>query len=121
MEELVQRAKTRKTLVFCVQGVHRSGNVACMIMCAADKTLTPDRAMKHLQKVRCISGPKERQSHKPEKMLDLSEWFDIGGPWTSRAPFLAAGPLLATPLQLSLLSPHPHRTFYPVSHGFGLP
>ena len=121
MKTLLQRARTCKTLLFCVNGVHRSGNVSCMIMCAVDPALTPNRAMEHLQKVRCISGPKERQSHKPEKMLDLSEWFDNGGPWTSRAPFLTAGPFLATPLQLSLLSPHPHRTFYPVSHGFGLP
>ena len=114
MEELLQRAKTRKTLVFCVNGVHRSGNVSCMIMCAVDQTLTPNRAMEHLQKVRCISGPNERLSHRPQHMLGLSEWFDNGGPWTSRAPFLTAGPFfLQRPSNFLCFPPTPTGPFVP--------
>ena len=113
MEKLLQRATTRKTLLYCVNGVHRSGNVACIIMCALDPTLTPDKAMKHLQKVRCISGPNERLPHKPQRMVGLSEWFDTGGPWTSRAPFLTAGPFLQRPSNFLCFPPTPTGPFVP--------
>ena len=112
MEKLLQRATTRKTLLFCVNGVHRSGNVSCMIMCAVDKTLTPNKAMDHLQKVRCISGPNERLPNRPN-MLGLSEWFDNGGPWTSRAPFLTAGPFLQRPSNFLCFPPTPTGPFVP--------
>ena len=113
MEWFLLGAKTRKTLLFCVNGVHRSGNVACMIMCSVNNKLEPNRAMDHLQNVRCISGPKERQPQNPYTHVSLGEWFDNGGPWTSRAPFLAAGPLLATPSNFLCFPPTPTGPFIP--------
>ena len=112
MAQWLENAKTRKTFVFCVSGVHRSGNASCMIMCAVDKELAPNRAMDHLQNVRSISGPNERKPHR-QKQVSLGEWFDNGGPWTSRAPFLTAGPFLQRPSNFLCFPPTPTGPFVP--------
>ena len=94
----------KKTLIFCVNGAHRSGNRACMIMCATVPDLAPASAMRYLTAMRSMSRAKERKCRR-EDMADLSAWFELGGLWTSRAPFLTATPHPAPPLQLSLFSP----------------
>ena len=78
LKELLRHIKKQKSLIFCNQGVHRSGNGACMLMCAAYPDLTPCQAMLHLYKMRSISGLNQRGAHR--NAAALIDWFDNGGP-----------------------------------------
>ena len=93
----------RKTLIFCVNGAHRSGNGAIMLLCASVANLSPQEAMGYLAQCRQISGPKQRlaRNHSREHSevnVDLATWLLKGGPWTFYAPFLTASAPRAPPL-----------------------
>ena len=108
LKEMLRHIKNKKSLIFCNQGVHRSGNGACMLMCAANPNLQPCEAMLHLSRMRSISGLRQRDAY--GNKASLYDWFTHGGPWAPRATFLTASPppfppLPATPLQLALFLP----------------
>ena len=90
LEELLRHIKKQKSLIFCNQGVHRSGNGACMLMCAAYPDLTPCQAMLHLSQMRSISSLQQRGAYK--RVPALMKWFDNGGPLALQATFLTTSP-----------------------------
>ena len=93
----------RKTLIFCVNGAHRSGNGAIMLLCASVANFSPENAMVYLARCRQISGMDQRCAHnhgreRGKEKVDLATWFVNGGPWTFYAPFLTASAPRAPPL-----------------------
>ena len=117
LKELLRNIKKQKSLIFCNQGVHRSGNGACMLLCAAIPQLEPGQAIYHLYQMRCISGLQQREAYK--NVPALIKWFKNGGPWALQATFLPTSPLPPPPRNAFATCSVSLHGFGP--HGFGLP
>ena len=119
LKDILRQIKHKKSLIFCNQGVHRSGNGACMLLCAANPQLEPGQAIYHLYQMRCISGLQQREAYK--NVPALIKWFKNGGPWALQATFLPTSPPYPFPPPGNAFSTCSVSLHGVGPHGFGLP